>query len=92
VAGVAKLLRRDATALGQSGTMGVFDLVFIDPPYGRGLGEAALASAHAGGWLAPGATVVLEDSSQASVELPQGFSLDERRVYGAAALHLIVPA
>ena len=32
-----------------------FDLVFLDPPYGRGLGETALASALAGGWVAPGA-------------------------------------
>ena len=31
--GTARLLRRDATALGPSGTMGAFDLVFLDPPY-----------------------------------------------------------
>lgn len=39
IAGIAKLLRRDATALGVAGTMGPFDLVFLDPPYGQGLGS-----------------------------------------------------
>ena len=87
--GVARLLRRDATALGDSGTMGAFDLVFIDPPYGRGLGEKALASARAGGWIAPGARIVLEESREAEVQLPEGFVLDDRRVYGAAAVHLL---
>ncbi|HVW92430.1 MAG TPA: RsmD family RNA methyltransferase, partial [Devosia sp.] len=52
--GVTKLLRRDATELGPVGSMKPFDLVFLDPPYGKGLGERALVSAKAGGWLAPG--------------------------------------
>ncbi|MHB1110468.1 MAG: 16S rRNA (guanine(966)-N(2))-methyltransferase RsmD, partial [Devosia sp.] len=56
--GVAKLLRRDATDLGPAGTMGPFNLVFLDPPYGRGLGEKALASLAAGKWLAPDAVIV----------------------------------
>ena len=43
--GVSKLLRRDATALGDAGTMGPVDLVFLDPPYGKGLGEQALGLA-----------------------------------------------
>jgi 16S rRNA (guanine966-N2)-methyltransferase len=87
--GVTKLLRRDATALGPSGTMGGFDLIFLDPPYGQNLGEKALTSAREGGWIAPGATLVLEDSREAEVVLPPGFVLDDRRVYGAAAVHLI---
>ena len=45
--GVTKLLRRDATALGPAGTMGPVDLVFLDPPYGKGLGEQALVVAAA---------------------------------------------
>ena len=39
-----------------------FDLVFADPPYGAGLGEQALASALAGGWLEAGALCVLEET------------------------------
>src|SRR5690606_23701697 len=84
VAGIAKLLRRDATALGPSGTLGRFDLVFLDPPYGAGLGEKALAAARDGCWLARGATLVLEEESGVTLSLPEGFSLDDRRAYGTA--------
>jgi 16S rRNA (guanine966-N2)-methyltransferase len=90
--GVAKLLRRDATALGPSGTMGAFDLIFLDPPYNQGLGERALASAREGGWIASDATIVLEDASEAAITLPAGFTLDDRREYGAAAVHFLSPA
>jgi len=87
--GVAKLLRRDATALGEAGTMGPFDLVFLDPPYGKGLAEQALTCLRDGKWLADGATTVVEESADVTVELPEGFTLDDRRVYGAAALHFV---
>lgn len=90
--GTTKLLRRDATALGPAGTMGPMDLVFLDPPYGKGLGELALASLRDGNWLAKDATLVLEESVDVPVELPAGFVLDDRRDYGAAAVHFIRPA
>ena len=51
--GVTDLYRRDARSMGPN-RGAPFTLVFLDPPYGQSLGEAALASAHAGGWIAPG--------------------------------------
>ena len=87
--GLTKLLRRDATALGDAGTMGPVDLVFLDPPYGKGLGEQALTSLNSGGWLQPATIVVLEESSDVTVNLPTGFALDDRREYGAAAVHFL---
>ena len=90
--GVAKLLRRDATNLGPAGTMGPMDLVFLDPPYGKGLGEQALVSLRDGNWLAKDATLVLEESVDVPVDLPAGFVLDDRREYGAAAIYFIRPA
>jgi 16S rRNA (guanine966-N2)-methyltransferase len=90
--GVAKLLRRDATALGPSGTMGAFDLIFLDPPYQQGLGEKALASARDGGWIAPDATIVLEESRNAVLALPDGFMLDDKRQYGGAAVYFLAPS
>ncbi|WP_209425331.1 16S rRNA (guanine(966)-N(2))-methyltransferase RsmD [Pararhodobacter sp. SW119] len=84
--GATRLYRRDATDLGENRGPG-FDLVFLDPPYGQGLGAAALASARAGGWLAPGALIVWEE---ATPQLPpEGFTLLDRRRYGAAHLTLI---
>lgn len=75
----ATILRRDATRLGP--VIGApYDLVFLDPPYGKGMGEAALASAMAGGWFAPEALVVWEES--ASPEVPPGFAPQDQRRYG----------
>jgi 16S rRNA (guanine966-N2)-methyltransferase len=87
--GVAKLLRRDATNLGPAGTMGPVDLVFLDPPYGKGLGEKALVALNGGGWLKPDTILVLEESAEVPVDLPTGFILDDRREYSAAAVHFL---
>lgn len=73
------LIARDATRPGPRDGAG-FSLVFLDPPYGKDLGERALSAAAANGWLAPGAMVVWEDSA-AKEPLP-GFALLETRRYG----------
>ncbi len=82
--GRIRLYRRDATKLGpREGSAGPpYDLVFCDPPYGKGLGEKALAAALAGGWLAPGAICVLEEAASADVPCPEGFTELDRRRYG----------
>ncbi len=80
------LQRRDATALGINGGP-PFTLAFLDPPYGRGLGERALAAAAAGGWLAPGATVVWEEG--AAMPPPPGFAALDRRRYGGSWVMLL---
>ncbi|MBJ3784823.1 16S rRNA (guanine(966)-N(2))-methyltransferase RsmD [Devosia sediminis] len=88
--GVTKLLRRDATALGTPGTFGQFDLIFLDPPYNKVLGEKALAELAANGWIAPGATIVWEEAVEAEVTIPSGFELEDTREYGAAAVRFLV--
>jgi 16S rRNA (guanine966-N2)-methyltransferase len=77
--GRTKVFRRDATTLGANHGAG-FGLVFLDPPYGKGLGQKALASAVAGGWLAPGARIVWEESAPQLA--PQGFAMVDQRRYG----------
>src|SRR5262249_7405637 len=42
--GVPRVFRRDACKLGPAHPIEPFSLAFLDPPYGRGLAEAALAS------------------------------------------------
>ena len=81
VIGQTKLWRRDATRLGPCRGE-PFDLIFADPPYGKGLGLAALASARAGGWIAPGALIVLEESGEADLESPADLILCDDRSYG----------
>ena len=79
--GQTKIWRRDATKLGPCRGE-PFDLIFADPPYGTDLGLRALDSARAGGWIAPGAIVVLEGA--AGDPLPQWDWLEpvDQRVYG----------
>lgn len=64
-----------------------FDLVFLDPPYGKALGEAALQCAAAGGWFAPSALIVWEESKPPRV--PQGFSVLDQRKYGDTIVTLM---
>ncbi|MBM3530854.1 MAG: 16S rRNA (guanine(966)-N(2))-methyltransferase RsmD [Alphaproteobacteria bacterium] len=83
--GATKIFRRDATRLGPVGTE-PFTLAFLDPPYGQGLAERALASVCDGGWLAPGALVVVEEAAAAGFAAPEGFEELERRSYDDTAL------
>ncbi|MGI9483805.1 MAG: 16S rRNA (guanine(966)-N(2))-methyltransferase RsmD [Hyphomicrobiales bacterium] len=80
--GASKIWRRDATRLGRSAPMARFDLIFADPPYGKGLGEEALASALEGGWLADGAICVLEEEATAEISPVAGFEKIDGRTYG----------
>ncbi|MGV8839506.1 MAG: 16S rRNA (guanine(966)-N(2))-methyltransferase RsmD [Bauldia sp.] len=87
--GRAKIFRRDATRLGDAGTIGPFSVAFVDPPYGRGLGEAAMASAAAGGWLSPGAIVVFEEAATTDVTIPAGFTLIDARKVGDSRVRFL---
>ena len=87
--GRTKIFRRDATRLGDIGTMKPFDLVFLDPPYRKGLGEKALAATWQGGWLASGAILVLEEAADAQFSPPDGFLLSDERRTGDSVLRLM---
>lgn len=87
--GVARLWRRDATHMGRCAPMPPFDLVFIDPPYGQGLGEKALGSLLAGGWLADDAVIVFEEARGNEIALPEGLVLVEARSYSQTTVHLL---
>ena len=75
--GEARLLAQPVAKLAAGQPCG---LVFLDPPYGRDLGGPALRAASDGGWIAPGATVVWEES--APVVPPPGFVQADQRRYG----------
>jgi len=81
----ARLVGRDARRLGASEE--AFDLVFLDPPYGKGLGEAALNASISGGWIAPGALIVWEEGG--AVTVPDGLSLLDERAYGDTVIRVL---
>lgn len=86
--GCTRIFRRDATHMGPIGTMQPFWLVFADPPYGKGLGEKAVASLLAGGWLEKGALVVVEETASNPFQLPEGLTLLDRRIYASSSLSI----
>ncbi len=85
-----RVVERDATRLGPA-RKEAFDLVFLDPPYRSGLARPALAGL-AGGWLAPGAGVIVELAASEELSLPAGYALEQERRYGAARFVFLRPA
>jgi 16S rRNA (guanine966-N2)-methyltransferase len=80
--GITRIFRRDATSLGLAGTMAPFGLAFLDPPYGKGLGEKALVSLRDGNWLISGAVIVVEERANVTFSWPPGFTPFDHRTYG----------
>jgi 16S rRNA (guanine966-N2)-methyltransferase len=79
--GVTKVYRRDAANPGPVHPMEPFSLVFLDPPYRMKLAEKALVALRDGGWLRPGALLVVEEARDAAFAAPVGFEELERRAY-----------
>ena len=81
--GTTRIFKRDATSLGdmRRDKEGPYNLVFLDPPYGKGLGELTLSSIKNGSWIAESATIVFECGAD---EMPDvsGFTLEDMRQYG----------
>src|ERR1700750_3123376 len=72
LAPVTRIFRRNATKLGPAHPVEPFTLVFLDPPYAKGLAERALASVREGGWLTQEAMVVVEEALEAGFKAPEG--------------------
>ena len=85
--GAASILRRNATRLGTN-RGAPFGLIFLDPPYGKGLGERALRAARAGGWIAPDALIAFEESAPMA---PEGFTRLASRRHGDSWISFLAP-
>lgn len=62
-------------------------LIFLDPPYGKGIGNRALAAASVAGWIAPDALIVWEEST--AQVAPAGFQTLDQRRYGDTWITLL---
>jgi len=82
--GNVTIRRADATHPGPAPVAAAIG--FLDPPYGRGLAEPALAALAAQGWFAPAALVVVELDGREPFTPPAGFAALEERRYGRARL------
>ena len=81
-----QIVRRDARKLPPNKDA-PHTLVFLDPPYGKGLGEIALVTALVGGWIAHGALIVWEES--AAIQPPEGITLLDARRYGDTTISIL---
>lgn len=83
--GITRVWKRDAACLDPlpPSANGPFDLVFLDPPYGKGFDVAALAGLSKG-WLAPDGLIMLERGRSEGALVSTGFEVLDTRDYGAA--------
>ena len=61
-------------------------LVFLDPPYGKGLVPRALVVLRHKGWIAPGALIIAETGRDEENDMVEGFEVIAVREHGAARL------
>ena len=80
------VLKRDATNLGKN-VGKAFNLIFLDPPYGKRLGELAISSALDGNWISKDATIVWEESDM--IFPPTELYLVKKRLIGNTSLNFL---
>ncbi len=84
--GISRIFKRDATKIGEVGTIQKFDLAFLDPPYGKGLGERTIDALRAGDWLSHDAIIILEERADALPQAIEGLETLDRRTFGDTAI------
>ncbi|WP_370931793.1 16S rRNA (guanine(966)-N(2))-methyltransferase RsmD [Bartonella sp. DGB1] len=87
--GCSRLLKRDATDLGDIGKILPFNLIFADPPYRMNLGERALENAFKNGWLAKDSVCILEEDKNVNISLSEFFTIEDKRIYGKSCLYFL---
>jgi len=82
--GCTRIHRRSAVSLGaRPASAGApFTLAFLDPPYRKDLCAPAMAELAAGGWLSPGALVIVEQAKDEAPAAADKFRETDRRIYG----------
>jgi len=88
--GTARARVLETTAARFLGTPGEpFDMIFLDPPFGRDALAEPIALIDAGGWIRPGGWVYLERERQAGAPpLPNGWDLVKSKSAGEVGYHL----
>jgi 16S rRNA (guanine966-N2)-methyltransferase len=100
-AAAAAATRRNAERLGASERIRIilgsalslprsdpFDLIFADPPYAAGAGDAVVHSISDAGWLAPGGWLSVETQRGETID-PGDLTVDSARDVGRARLTLL---
>jgi len=84
-----KVVQADALHYLQSKTE-PFNIVFLDPPFRRGLLEECLQGLQGGDWLAPDALIYIEvEKELGELDLPDGWELLKEKVSGQVSYNLV---
>ena len=83
----ATVVKTDATKKLPIPQKNSFDLVFIDPPYGKGLGLKALKVLTKYELLNKETLIILEEGEQ--INSIESFSIDDCRRYGSSYAHFL---
>ncbi len=62
----------------------IFDVIFMDAPYNKGLNEKALLSVIKNNWLAPNGICIVETNAKEELDIPSPLQLIDSRRYGIA--------
>jgi 16S rRNA (guanine966-N2)-methyltransferase len=87
--GETRIFKRDATDLGPAAKNDRYSLAFLDPPYGKGLGERALSGLLEGSWLTSNAICVVEDRAGSAFTLPSGLTEIDKRSWGETEVRFL---
>ncbi len=79
-----KAYRRDTCDPGKP--HGTFNLIFLDPPYGKGLVRRSLRALERNQWIDEKAILVVEMGAEEEAPPLEGYFCLDRRVYGAAQI------
>lgn len=84
----AEIVRLDVSRY-LSGPATTFDIVFLDPPFHRGLIAPCCALLEKNGWLAPDARIYLETEARWTLdELPENWRIIRSKKTGEVGYHL----
>ena len=84
-----KVIRADATKELPTLCKDSFDLIFIDPPYGKGLGQQTLKILEKCELLNSETLIILEEGQQ--INSFESFSIQDCRRYGGSYAHFLTP-
>ena len=66
-----------------------FDLIFLDPPYHKGMVQVALSALYEGGWMNAGCWIVCESEKGCTRSNIDGFTHESEKIYGEIRIGLL---
>jgi 16S rRNA (guanine966-N2)-methyltransferase len=67
-----------------------FDIVFLDPPFRKGMLPGCMQALESAGWLAADARIYIEAESGLELQLPENWKLTRSKRAGQVGYHLAI--